>query len=83
MKMPSIILPYITNSLKNEALSFIGFQKDLELSERVNAYMSKYTELYNFEQFGLYFDDSKIVKLNKIFLKNLLVAMDLILFKYM
>lgn len=57
----------IGDKLKTEALAFLTHDKDKTKAESVNAFLQKFKVVSEFEEFGLYFSDEKIVKLNKIY----------------
>jgi hypothetical protein len=63
---PKAIDRPLQNSLMEEALSFISFQKDSSKTEKINEFMQQFVILHDFEQFGLFFEEG-IVKLNKIY----------------
>lgn len=57
----------LTNKLKDEALSWLKSQATNNKSEKLNSILQKYNLLSEFEEFGLYFSEDKIVTLNKIY----------------
>jgi hypothetical protein len=57
----------LTSKLQKEALSFISFKEEESKIDKINEYLERFSLLFDFEEFGLYFNDSEIVKLNKIY----------------
>lgn len=57
----------ISSKLREEALAFIEFDVKKNETEKVNKFLQDFNCLTEFEEFGLYFDDSHIVKLEKIY----------------
>ena len=66
LKLPRRCDTTITHALQQEALNFIANKKEIELTDIVNDFMQKFNIIKEFEEFGLYFDES-ICKLNKIY----------------
>lgn len=78
-KAPTAPKLKINDQLADEALSFIKFTEDSEVSERVNAFMSQFDVISEFEEHGLFFDQ-EIVKLEKIYtVKEILKAVELVI----
>lgn len=67
VKDPKNVKQDLTEKLKEEALAFIKFQEESSKTEKINKFLQQFNCLNDFENFGLYFDDSQIVKLNKIY----------------
>ena len=67
VKGPKNVKQDLTEKLKEEALAFIKFQGESSKIEKINKFLQQFNCLNDFENFGLYFDDSQIVKLNKIY----------------
>ena len=67
VKGPKNVKQDLTEKLKEEALAFIKFQGESSKTEKINKFLQQFNCLNDFENFGLYFDDSQIVKLNKIY----------------
>ncbi|MCK9429283.1 MAG: hypothetical protein M0R17_04715 [Candidatus Omnitrophica bacterium] len=64
-----------TEKLKEEALAFIGYQEDVEKTEKVNNFLNKFNSIAELEDFGLYFSQpDQPVKLNKIYTIKEIVA---------
>jgi len=56
-----------TSKLAEEALKFIEHDEEKTKVDKVNTYLNRFNSIYEFENFGLFFDDSEIVKLDKIY----------------
>ena len=54
------------DKLKKEAMDFINFKVGTERVNKVNAFLNNFNVIFEFEEFGLFFDQD-IVKLNKIY----------------
>ena len=67
VKGPKNVKQDLTEKLKEEALAFIKFQGESSKTEKIDKFLQQFNCLNDFENFGLYFDDSQIVKLNKIY----------------
>lgn len=57
----------ITQKLAEEAKSWLNFEKQNEENEKINLIMQEFNQILEFEKFGAFFNDSQIVKLNKIY----------------
>ncbi len=57
----------LTTKLKDEALAWLSFQKEENKAERVNKLMQKFNVIAEQEEFGLYFSDNQIVKLDGLY----------------
>lgn len=62
-----VIATPITDSLKSEALAWLENKGNEAKTEKLNRIMQKYNTLQDFETFGLYFTEDKIVKLTKLY----------------
>ncbi|MFA5759328.1 MAG: hypothetical protein WC942_08255 [Clostridia bacterium] len=67
IETPKAPVSKTNNALKNEALAFIEYTQRTTNVAKLNNYLSRYDIISEFEEFGLYFDDTEIVKLNKIY----------------
>ena len=67
VKAPKEVKRELTDKLQEEALAFIKFHGETSKTEKINKFLQQFNTLNDFENFGLYFDDSQIVKLNKIY----------------
>ena len=56
----------LTDSLKEEALAFMKFNKEKNNVNKVNEFLEQFNLLEEAEEFGLFFEDN-IVKLNNIY----------------
>jgi hypothetical protein len=56
----------LTDSLKEEALAFMEFNKEKNNVNKVNEFLQQFNLLEEAEEFGLFFEDN-IVKLNNIY----------------
>lgn len=65
--VPTVKKGTTTSKLASEALAFIQGTEDKSKAEKVNAFLQQFNVLSEFEEFGLYFSDDNIVKLNKIY----------------
>ena len=64
----------VTDSLKNEALEWIGHQHKVEAQDYINKDMQHFNYLVQFEEIGLHFDPGTI-RLNKLYtIKEILEA---------
>jgi hypothetical protein len=73
---PELITRTVTDTLAQEAMSFMNYQKDLSKVEQVNAYLQQFKILQEFEEYGLFFDQ-EIVKLSNIYtLKEIIEAVN-------
>ena len=57
----------ITDTLAQEALGWLDFQKSESKAEKINKIMQKFNTLAEFEEFGLYFSFDGIVKLKELY----------------
>jgi hypothetical protein len=64
---PTEVAQPLTNQLKDEALAWLSFQKEGNKAERVNKLMQKFNVIAEQEEFGLYFSDNQIVKLDGLY----------------
>ena len=55
------------DALTKEALSFVKNTEDKDRVAKINQFLQEFKLLKEFEDFGLYFEQSDIVKLNKIY----------------
>ena len=66
VKTPKLVKGELTEKLKNEALAWMGSQKNVSKVEKVNDFMQKFNIVYKLEDIGLFFDE-EIVEINKIY----------------
>lgn len=77
VEAPKEIKRATTDKLAEEALAWVGFQKDQSKAEKLNRILQKFNVIADFEDFGLYFSTNQIVKLQKIYtLKEIIEAVD-------
>lgn len=57
----------MTDSLAAESLAWLDFEKSKVTTDKVNSIMQDFNVMAEFEQFGLYFSEDSLVKLNKIY----------------
>jgi hypothetical protein len=67
VSVPTEVAQPLTNQLKDEALAWLSYQKDGSKAEKVNRIMQKFNVIAEFEEFGLYFNTDKIVKLDALY----------------
>lgn len=67
VNVPTVKKGTTTSKLASEALAFMQGTEDKSKAEKVNAFLQQFNVLSEFEEFGLYFSDDNIVKLNKIY----------------
>jgi hypothetical protein len=63
VETPKEVSQPLTLQLKDEALAWLNYQTQGSKSEKVNKIMQKFDLLSEFEEFGLYFSTSEIVKI--------------------
>lgn len=73
VELPKEVARPTTDKLSKEAMSFIEFNNKTSKVKKINAFLTKFDIINEFEQFGLFFDD-EIVKLNKIYTMEEIVA---------
>jgi hypothetical protein len=56
----------MTEKLALEAFSFMAFAGESSKVEKVNNYLASFKAIYEFEKFGLFFEED-IIKLDKIY----------------
>lgn len=66
VEKPTLVAGTLTTQLKEEALSFMNFQENLNKAEKINEFLQQFEVIAEFQEFGLFFDEN-IVKLNKIY----------------
>lgn len=70
----------IRDELAKEALTWLNYQKLKNNADSVNDKMQNFNLLLEFEKFGLYFSEDKIVKLTQIFtieeIKNAIIILE-------
>ena len=68
----------INDQLKNEALAFVEFNEKSEKVNKINEFIdTNFGVINEFEEFGLYFEKSEIVKLDKIYtVKEIIKAVE-------
>lgn len=64
---PTEVKRPVTDSLAAEALSWLSYQKEGSKAEKVNKLMQKFNIIAEQEEFGLYFSDNQIVKLDGLY----------------
>jgi hypothetical protein len=67
VKEPKAIKLELHDQLKSEALNFVAYQEKKHNSTKVNEFLQEFNIIKKFEDLGLYFDESEIVELNKIY----------------
>lgn len=70
---PKKVAKKLSQQLADEAMAFMNFEKDTTKVEKINAFLQQFNILAEFEEFGLFFDE-EIVKLNKIYTMEEVVA---------
>tara|TARA_R110000868_G_scaffold14426_4_gene67207 strand:+ start:24394 stop:24885 length:492 start_codon:yes stop_codon:yes gene_type:complete len=64
-----------TDKLQKEALDWLNGKKEDTKVDKLNRILQKFAVLAEFEEFGLYFEQSQIVKLNELYsLKQIIEA---------
>lgn len=66
VQKPAEVKRKLTDQLAEEALAWVGFQKDQTKAEKLNRILQKFNVIAEFEEFGLYFSDG-IVKLKELY----------------
>jgi len=64
---PSLAATPLQDGLKDEAMNWLKSQGEGSKADKLNSVLQKYNLLAEFEEFGLYFNTDKIVKLKKIY----------------
>ncbi len=65
--VPTEVARPTTDLLAKEALSWLNYQKEGSKAEKVNRLMQKFNTIAEQEEFGLYFSDNQIVKLDGLY----------------
>lgn len=66
VEAPKKIVKKLADSLAEEAMAFMSFEKESSKVDKMNAFLQDFNTLAEFEEFGLFFENG-IVKLNKIY----------------
>ena len=63
---PKKVTKPLQDKLAKEALAFMDFGKEEDKVDKINTFLSRFEIIHEFEEFGLYFEQS-ITKLNNIY----------------
>ena len=66
IKAPKKVAKKLSDQLADEAMAFMNWEEESTKVEKINAFLTDFKVLKDFEDHGLFFEDG-IVKLNKIY----------------
>ena len=66
VKAPKKVVKKLSDQLADEAIAFMNWEEKSTKVEKINAFLTDFRVLKDFEDYGLFFEDG-IVKLNKIY----------------
>lgn len=71
---PEAVKTPTLDALQKEAMAWLEAQKGGNVTDKVNNILQKFNLIADFEEFGLFFNDADIVKLDKIYTMEEIIA---------